>query len=221
MRKLILIPAVLLGACASGPKYRVDDKLLDGCNTQEKQGMLAAQNDLNVAKDEQRQAKVELDSTERDLDIANNEYKTAKLQKDTAKLQLEGAKQSGDGNRVNGAERDLHVAEMGVKAADAKVDWLEKKYKYQKKWRDRAELHASSAASRYELEKAKLVNAKGIKPTGDFQLINFETQDLDASRKFSEMSLDADKLKAEALDLERKYQEKNQQYTDAKNSVSH
>ena len=215
MRIQILSFALLVAACSSGPKYVVDEKLLASCTTDEKKGMLTAQNDLNVAKAEQQQAKMDLENCERDLDIANNEYKTAKLQKDTAKLQLDGAKASGDANRKNQAERDLHVAEMGVKAADAKVDWLDKKKKWLKRTRDAADYHFSSAQARYELEKAKLVTSKGMKPSPDFNIMTFETQDLESSKKFSEARLDADKTKADVLDLERKYQERNQQYTAA------
>src|SRR5262249_32614152 len=99
MRKLTLLLALAASACSSGPKYTVDDKLLSSATTDEKKGMLTAQSDLNLARQEQVQAKSDLDACDRDRDISTNEYKTAKLQKDTAKLQLDGAKQSGDGNR--------------------------------------------------------------------------------------------------------------------------
>jgi hypothetical protein len=218
MRNAIFASLVVLGGfgCSSGPKYKIDDNVLASASTDEKRGMLAAQSDLNVAKAEQAQAKNELATAERDLDISENEYKTAKLQKDTAKLQLEGAKASGDLNRKNQAERDLHIAEMGVKASDAKVDWMEKKVKWLKKTRDAADYHVASAAARYELEKAKLVQSKGIRPSADFQIMNFETQDLENSKKYSESRLDADKRKADVLDLERKYVALNEQYTQAK-----
>ena len=200
---------LILGGCSSGPKYKVDDNLIASASVDEKRGMLAAQSDVNTAKAEQAQVKNELSTAERELDIAENEYKTAKLQ-------LDGAKQSGDLNRKNQAERDLHVAEMGVKAADAKVDWMEKKVKWLKKTRDAADYHVASAQARYELEKAKIIQSKGIRPSNDFQIMNFETQDLENSRKYSECRLDADKRKADVLDLERKYTSLNEQYTQAK-----
>jgi len=216
MRNLMWLASFALWACSSGPKYKVDDNLVTSATVDEKKGMFAAANDVNVAKAELAQAKSELDVAERDDDIASNEYKAAKLQKDSAKLQLETAKQSGDMNRRNQAERDLHVAEMGVKATDAKVDWMDKKVKWLKKTRDAAEYHLASAQARYELEKAKILSAKGIRPTADFQIMNFETQDLESSRKYSECRLDADKRKADVLDLERKYTSLNEQYTQAK-----
>lgn len=110
---------------------------------------------------------------------------------------------------------------MGVKAADAKVDWLEKKKKWLKRIRDAADYHNASSQARYELEKAKLVTSKGMKPSADFNIMTFEQQDLENSRKFSESRLDADKLKADVLDLERKYQEKNTQYTEARATGAH
>ena len=71
------------------------------------------------------------------------------------------------------------------------------------------------------MEKAKLVTAKGMKPSAEFNVLTYETQDLESSKKYSEARLDADKTKADVLDLERKYQERNQQYTEAKATGAH
>jgi outer membrane protein TolC len=92
---------------------------------------------------------------------------------------------------------------MGVKSADAKVDWLNKKRKWIKAVRDAAEDHYAAADSRCELEKAKLAQQKGIKPSDDFNVMNFETDNLKKQQKYSESRMDADKMQADVDRLER------------------
>jgi hypothetical protein len=208
--------ALSLAACSSGPKYKVDDQTLATIPVDQKQGVMAAQSEQNQAREEYRTADAMVNQTDRDLDVASNDYKTMKLSLDTAKLNLKSAEQSGDVNRKNQAERDIHVAEMGVKAADAKVDFLSKKKKWYKRNRDAAEAHQSSADSRVELEKAKLAESHGVKPSADFSVMNFETQSLERSKKYSEAKLDADKMKPDVDDLERKFKTLEEQYNGAK-----
>jgi hypothetical protein len=215
MRKLIAVTLFLCG-CSSGPKYKIDDNSLASIPLAEKQGMLAAQNEQNVAKEELRQTKADLDNNEREVDVAVNEYKTAKLSLDTAELNKKAADSSGDMNRKNTASRELHVAEVGVKATDAKVSWLEKKRKYIKALRDAAEKHVEVADAKYELEKAKLASAKGMRPSDDFNIMNFETETMEKQNKWSQERLDADKRQPDVLDLERKWKALDDQWQAAK-----
>lgn len=219
MRKFsILVLTFGLGACSSGPKYKIDDSVLASVPVADKAGVLSAQNEQNQAQAEVTKAKADLESAERDLDIAENEYKAAKLNLDTAKLNQKAADESGDVNRKNSAARDVHVADMGVQAADAKVDWLEKKVKWQKYTRDAAEAHTQSSAAKYELEKAKLAAAKNIKPSDDFNVMNFESESLDKQKRYSDSEMEADRLKPDVDGLERKYTALSQQYNDLKNA---
>jgi hypothetical protein len=216
MRARNYVVVLLLSACGGGPKYKIDDSTLAQIPVQEKQGVMGAQTEQNQAREEYRTADAMVNQTDRDLDVASNDYKAAKLSLDTAKLNLKSGEQSGDVNRKNQAERDVHVAEMGVKASDAKVDWLSKKKKFHKRERDAAEAHQSSADAKVELEKAKLAETKGIKPSADFNVMNFETETLDKQKKFSEAKLDADKMRPDVDDLERKYKMLADQYNGAK-----
>ncbi len=211
-----VLTLLLVSGCGSGPKYKIDDNTLAQVPVTEKQGVMAAEGEETQAKEELRTAGAMVDQTDRDLDIAENELKASKLSLDTAQLNKKSAEQSGDINRKNAAERDIHVAELGVKAAEAKVDWLEKKKKMHKRERDVAEAHVAAAASKAELEKAKLADSKGIKPSQDFNVMNFESESLQKSQKYSEAKLDADKVKPEVDDLERKYKMLQEQYDGAK-----
>src|SRR3954471_13209209 len=127
---------VVAGCGGGGAKYHVDDNSLATASVQEKQGILAAQQEKEVAKTEEQKAEADLKNIDNELSVAENDYKTAKLQLDTAKLQAKTAEQSGDFNRKNQAVHDVRVAELGVKSADTKVDWLNKKRKWFKAQRD-------------------------------------------------------------------------------------
>jgi hypothetical protein len=208
----------MLAACSSGPKYKISDDTLAQVPLAEKQGVMASQNEQVQAKEELRKARADLNAVDHEEDIANNDYKTAKLSLDTAELNKKSAEQSGDVNRKNTASRDIHVAELGVKAADARRDWLSKKHKWLKRILDAAEDHMAAADAKYELEKAKVASSKGIKPSDDFNVMNFETESLEKSKRYSESRMDADKHKADVDDLERKYNDRNQAYNDAKNA---
>lgn len=216
MRKQLIALALFAFGCGSGPKYRIDDSTLAQIPLAEKQGMLGAQNEQNIAKEELRAAKADLDNNERELDVGSNEYKQAKLALDSAELNKKSAEASGDMNKKNTAARDLHTADMGVKAGDAKVNYLEKKRKWIKAMVEAAEEHVAAADSKYELEKARLASQKGIKPSDDFSIVNFETESLDKQRRYSEARLDADKRKPDVDDLERRWRSVDEQWQQAK-----
>jgi outer membrane protein TolC len=202
------ISLLLVGAAAcggGGAKYHVNDNALATASVQEKQGVLAAQQEKEVAKTEQAKAEADLKNIENELDIAENEYKSAKLQLDSAKLTAKAGEQSGDSNRKVQGTHDVRVAELGVKASDAKVDWLSKKRKWIRAQRDAADNHYAAADARLELEKAKLAQQKGIKPSDDFNVMNFETDNLKKQQKYSESRMDADKMQADVDRLERDF----------------
>jgi hypothetical protein len=214
-----LLSVLLVGAVGcggGGAKYHIDDSSLASASVEEKQGVLAAEQEKQVAKTEQQKADSDLKNIDRDVDIANNDLKTAKLQLDSAKLSQKSAEQAGDVNRKNQTAHDLRVAELGVKAADAKVDWLSKKRKWIKAQRDAAADHFAAADSRCELEKAKLAQQKGIKPTNDFNVTNFESDNLKKQQSYSSSRMDADKMQADVDRLERDYQAQLQTFQSSK-----
>ncbi|MDB4970308.1 MAG: hypothetical protein JWN44_5997 [Myxococcales bacterium] len=220
MRETLLSILVLgVAACGGGgAKYHVNDNSLATASVQEKQGVLAAQQEKEVAKTEQQKAEADLKNIENEVDVADNDYKTAKLQLDTAKLQAKTAEQANDVNRKNQATHDVRVAELGVKSADAKVDWLNKKRKWIKAQRDAADDHFAAADSRYELEKAKLAQQKGIKPSDDFNVMNFETDNLKKQQKYSEARMDSDKMQADVDRLERDWHAQQAAFENSKAS---
>ena len=216
MRLLNLGAVLLLVGCSSGPKYKIDDNSLASVPLAEKQGMMAGQNEQNVANEELRKAKADLTDVDRNLDIANNEYKSAKLALDTAELNKKAAEQSGDLMRKNQSAREIHVAELGVKSTDKKVSFLEKKRKWIKECLDAAEDHIAAANAKFELEKAKVVSSKGMKPTEDFSMTNFETESLEKMKRYSESQHTADKRKPDVDQLEYQWKALDAEWTSAK-----
>ena len=93
--------AALAAGCGGGLKYRVDDGALDAVPAGERQGVFAAQNELEVAKSEQRTAQNQLDGWDRDRDIAKNEKEQAKLQVEKATAEQEAANASRNENQAN------------------------------------------------------------------------------------------------------------------------
>lgn len=220
----ILLAGAMAGAVGcggGGAKYHVNDNALAGASVQEKQGVLAAQQEKEVAKTEQSKAEADLRGIETELDLAENEYKTTKLQLDSAKLNQKAVEQSGDVTKKQQVVNDTRVAQLGVKSADAKVDWLSKKRKWIKAQRDAADAHYAAADSRLELEKAKLAQQKGIKPSDDFNLMNFETDNMKKQQTYSEARMDADKMQADVDRMQRDYEVQKTTFESAKSASSH
>jgi hypothetical protein len=126
---------------------------------------------------------------------------------DTAKLNQKTAEASGDVNRKTQSVHDVKVAEVGVKAADTKVDWLNKKRKWFKAQRDAADDHFAAADSRLELEKAKLAQQKNIKPGADFSVGDYESQWKDKNGDWESAKKDAESEQKKATDREQKWKD--------------
>jgi hypothetical protein len=218
MRKLIAL-VFAVGCGGGGAKYHVDDASLASLSMQEKQGIFAAQNEKNQAQAEMQQFQANYKNADHDVDVADNDYKSAKLQLDSAKLNLKSAEQASDVNRKQSAQREVQVAELGVKAADAKVDWLKKKRKWYDLSADAAEKHVAACDSRAELEKAKLAQQKGIRPDEKFDPMLFEQDYQEKSRKYNDAKLDADRLKPEVDGKEREYTTQQQAFDQSRGAA--
>jgi hypothetical protein len=205
MNRPILFLAFTLTACGGSLKYTVDDNTVASCSNEERAPINAIRDERNRADDELRSAKSMEQSAESELSLAENEYKSAKLAKDSAKVSRQAAEQSGDFNRKNKAERDYAAADKAQDAGDAKVTWLEKKVKYAKLSREAAEAHVAQVNARIELEKARLCQTKGIRPSEKFDIMNYQQQSTETEQKFNDARRKADDKKADVDDRERRY----------------
>jgi hypothetical protein len=219
MRPFMIAALMLAGACGGGSKYKIDDNVLAQVPLQDKQAMLAAQQERSIAQEELLKAKADAAQGDRERDIADNEHKAAKLGVDSAELAQKSAEATGDVNRKATAEHDLQVAKLGVKASEAKLDWSKKRGDWLNAVRDAAERQVEAADAKYELEKAKVASAKGIKPSDDFNVANFEIASLDKTKRHAEAKLEADKMKGEVDALERTYRERSDAWASARGTA--
>jgi chromosome segregation ATPase len=202
----------LAAGCGGGLKYKIDDQLLYDVPVAEKQGMLAAEAEIAQAREEKNKAQADIARIDTELSQAESEYGIAKLELEKAEAGLKLAEQSKDLNRVNAMQEQLKLARLGKQVAAAKVDWLKRRRKAHKAHLMVTERHADLAVARYEQEKARLAQAKGKKPSPDFNPLNFDQQVINVQRQHSEAQQYAMKISGEASQLEVKYNQMLSQY---------
>lgn len=213
------LAAVMAGApmagsgCGGGLKYTVDDAAMDTVPADERQGVSAARKEAEVAENERRKAETQLEALDRDTDVAKKEREQAELEIEKSVAEQEGAKVSRDENQANSAAHHKDMADMGLKVAEAKLDWLSQKKDWLKQARVAAESHVEAAKARVEYEKAKVAEQRGIKLSTDFSPSDYEDQwhsrksDWDSERKDAESEeKDAKKKEDQWRELADKYQ---------------
>src|SRR4029077_5172187 len=203
----VVVAGGAVAGCGGGLKYRVDDAALDNGPTGERQSVFSAQNEIEVAKSERRNADSQLDALDRDKDVAKAERKQADLEVEKAGTEEESAIASHDENRHNAARHGKEVAGIGVKAAEAKLDWLDKKQDWLKAARDAADAPQKAAEAKVELEKAKVAKKKGIKPGADFSVDDFESQWKDKNGDWESAKKDADSQEKKTKEREQKWKD--------------
>jgi len=196
-----------LAGCGGGLKYKLDDGTLDTVPASDRQAVFTAQNDVEVARSEERNADKQLELFEHDRDIAKKEKEQAELEVEKAVAEGEAAVQARDENRSNSARHAKEVAEVGVKAAELKLDWLNQKRDWLKAIRKAAAAHRMAAEAKVELEKAKLAEQKKIKPDGDFSVGNYESQWKKSNQDWEDAKSYAAPQESKAKDREKKYQD--------------
>jgi hypothetical protein len=188
--------------CGGGLSYKVDDAAMDNVPSQERQGVFDARRDVEIAQGEQRTALSQLDAIDRDRDIADKERQQAQLEVEKANAEAEAAVQAKDGNRHEAAMHGKDVADLGLKMAEAKLDWIVQKKTWYKANRSAADTHLAAAEAKVELEKARVAKNKGIKTTDDVDVGKFESQWKDRNSDWQSAKKDADSEQKSAQKLE-------------------
>jgi hypothetical protein len=198
-RRMSLLPTLAgaawaiasLPACGGGLKYTVDDRALDPVPINERASVASAHQDEQNAAAEQRAAEALLAGLARDTDQARKEKEQAQLETEKAVAEQEGAKVAHDENQANAAAHNKDVADLGVKVAEAHLDWLDGKRDWCKQSRRTADAHLMAAQAKVELEKARVAQRKGIQPSPGFQLSDYEAQWRDQDAKWQSEKKDA------------------------------
>src|SRR5205085_460790 len=134
--------AAVLAGCGgaeeeSPPKplsYHLDDMHIAGVPLNEKQAVIQAKQDYDVAQYEHSKAESDYNDVGTKIEIATNEAKQAELAEKSARTEKSAADKGADMTRQNNANRDLHNAQLGHEAASAKLDFLRAKRSWLKKW---------------------------------------------------------------------------------------
>lgn len=198
-RRMSLLPTLLgaiwavagLPGCGGGLKYTVDDRALDPVPANERAGVESARQDEQNAAAEQRAAESLLAELARDTDQARKEREQAQLETEKAVAEQEGAKIAHDENQANAAAHNKDIADLGVKVAEAHLDWLDGKRDWCKQSRRAADAHRRAALAKVELEKARVAQQKGIQPGAGFRLSDYEAQWRDQDAKWQAEKKDA------------------------------
>ncbi|HET6149130.1 MAG TPA: hypothetical protein VFH68_16450 [Polyangia bacterium] len=202
--------------CGGGLSYKVDEATLDAVPPGERQAVFDARRDVEIAQGEKRTAANLLESLERDRDIADKEKRQAELEVEKANSELEAAVQAKDENRHAAANHGKEVAALGLKATEAKLDWLAQKKDWLKATRTAAEAHLAAAEARVEFEKAKVAKQKGLKPSDDFDVGKFESQWKDKSSDWESAKKDAESEEKSAKKMQEKWQDLVSQHSKSK-----
>jgi len=145
---------------------RFDDMHIAQVAMDQKQAMLAAQQDWSVSKAENAKAEADYNQTTQQLTVVRNDRDKAKLQVSSALSNKKSAEASSDTNKMNAAQKELRGAELSVKAADARIRYYEAYRAYLKRhWRFTEE-NMFWRESQYELAKAQLAQKNNIAPKG-------------------------------------------------------
>jgi hypothetical protein len=204
------------GESAPGPlRFTLDDMHIAGVPLEEKQAVIAAKQEWDVAQMERAKAESDYQDSQTKLDVAKNEAEQAELAEKSAQTEKNAADKSADLNRKNNAERELRNAQLGRRAADSKISWLKAHRGYLKKLVRFSQRNAYAKQARYELEKARVAQAKNIRPAG-FDLGNFERQYKERSEQAQRAKHEADQEKQKADGKKKEYEGRLAEYNDAR-----
>jgi hypothetical protein len=196
---------IALGAACSGTKYHVNDVLLSDLPLQDKERMLAVKGEANQAAEEKNKAQSDVALDERDISVAEAERSQARMESGKLEAELKLAERGQDLNRIGPAKANLTAVNSAKNTSEAKLSWLQSRREYHRATIELAELHATAAEHRYELEKARLAQSSGKLPSRNFSVSQFEGQALKSQQKYDQANARAEKQRQETSRLEQAY----------------
>lgn len=221
MSRFVLSAALLWGACgggesAPGPlRHTLDDMHLASVPLSEKQTVIQAKQEYDVALMEKAKAEADYQDLQTKLEIAHNEAEQAEIAERSAITEKEAADRSADLNRKNDAERNLRAAQLGRRAADAKLTFLKAQRQWLKKLIRWGQHNAYAKQAKLELEKARIAQARNIRPAG-FELGNFERQYKERSEAAQRAKHEADKDRERVTALQKEWESKVREWESAR-----
>jgi len=142
------------------------------------------------------------------LDAPRNAVKDAEQRRDEA---VKAPSKSGED--LSKAKKEKDRAEKAAEAARAKLDLLQASVDWLKAEAEASEREVDAAKAKYQWERARLAEAKGLKPYEKFDAKKFESQSLDYQKAFVNAQI-ASRKKKDAMDDAMKRYEKAQKAAD-------
>ena len=198
------------GEVAPGPlRYTLDDMHLAPVPLAEKQAVIDARQEYDIAQMENAKAMSDMDELNLKLAVARNDLDKAMLDERSAQANKREAQKSADMTKRNNAERGAITAELGRKAADAKIAYVNAQRGYMKQVLRYTLRNMYAKQARFEQAKAKVAQAKNIRPIG-FEPANFDQQVKERSEEAQRAKSKADQEMQNA-EAKRKEWEKREQ----------
>jgi hypothetical protein len=166
------VAAVVAASCGSsdpGPtplERKFDEIHVARFTLEQKTDIIKARNDWEVSRMENANAESQLAEITNQVNIVKNEQKQAKLAVDNAKSNKKAADTSADTNRINAATKELHTAELLMRAAEARTKYFEAYREYVKRLGRYTAENMYWREAQFELAKAKLAQSNNIAPKG-------------------------------------------------------
>lgn len=182
MLRWVLTGILLCVGCGGGGlgaggalRHTLPEKHLVTVPLEDQQIFLPAKQEVDRAVQERDQLEARRQAARTRLDVARNDEREAKIGLSSARSMKKAASGGVDRNQQNDAARQERVADLRLRNAKAKKAFYEAK----QRWIDRAATWARANVyareARYELEKAKVASARNIRPSG-FKLAEFDAQ---------------------------------------------
>lgn len=177
----VALTAIAISACASGPRKRVDGKVLEKLTIENRLLLFDAENELNIAIDARYQVLDEIEQIKIDIDRAKEKLEVARRDEDLFA-------DKGNMERVEVAALRAETQKTRIRYLDARLDWARKRLEVEDKRLD-------VARAEFELAKARLVKKNNVPGASKIDLGDFEKQ----VAKYEERVEDADQNVEEAL----------------------
>jgi hypothetical protein len=196
MRAWFLAIPFLVAACGSSDKapsplrYTFDDMHIAAVALDEKQSVIHSKQDYDIAQMERAKAEADYNDSATQLELARNESEKAALTEKSAQTEMKAAEASADMTRRKAAERGRRAVGGKVEFQRARRAWLQKHLRY-------TQHNAFARQAKWELEKAKVAQARNIRPAG-FDVMNYEGQYKERSESAQRARLVADQEKQKA-----------------------
>jgi hypothetical protein len=176
-----------------------DDMYIATVPPAQKPAVVQTQQDWSVARMENAKAEADLNESATQLSIAQNDQKAAKLGVDSAVSAKKSAEASADTNRMNQATKDLHTAEDVLKAADARVKYIQAYREYLNVVLRHAQETMYWREAQYEVAKAQVGQQNNIAPKG-LAYDSFPKQESERSKRAASArsKVDSEKQRAQS-----------------------